>query len=185
MLSRGVLATVKISVATSVAMLVTGAVTAGCGATSAPPPPPRPVAMAVAAYVVPWDSRSRADAGGAPLTEISPVWLQPKYDGSVGYASNEVRASVRRVAGDAAAQRRTLAPSISNAGDDQWDGAVVARLIADPARRAAHVSAIVDLVRSMHWPAVDLDYESLPAASRTAYSAFVAELAAALHRLPA
>jgi spore germination protein YaaH len=178
--SRGALA----AVASTVTLLIAGGPIAGCGATPATARA-GPVPLAVAGYLVPWDPRSRATAGGGALTEVSPVWFEPNDDGGIGYASDDARASVPAVVGDVSAQQLTLAPSISNFRDGEWDGGLVARLIADPARRSAHVSAIVDLVRSMRWPAVDLDYESLPAASRTAYSAFVAELAVGLHRLPA
>jgi spore germination protein YaaH len=86
---------------------------------------------------------------------------------------------------DATARRIALTPSISNFRNGRWDGALISHLVADPERRSAHVAAIVDLVRKEHRPGIDIDYESLPAGSRAHYSAFIAELAAALHKLPA
>jgi spore germination protein YaaH len=135
----------------------------------------------VAGYLVPWDPRSQPTVGGGVLTEVSPVWYQPTDAGAVVFASAQAQASSAAIG----SARIPLTPSISNFRAGRWDGGLVSRLIGDPQRRATHVAAIVELVRSGHWPGVDIDYESLPAASRTDYRAFIAELAGALHRLPA
>jgi spore germination protein YaaH len=165
------------------AILLIAAVLAGSGCGGATTSAPA-AGVGVAGYVVPWDPRSSAAAGAGVLTEVSPVWYEPTAAGSVTYASAQARSSADAVSADAHAHRVSLAPSISNSFNG-WDGALVARLVADPGKRSAHVGAIVDLVRAHGWPAVDIDYEALPASSRNAYSAFVAELAAAMHRLPA
>lgn len=135
----------------------------------------------VAGYLVPWDPRSQPTLGEGVLTEVSPVWYQPTDAGVVVFASAQAQASSAVIGSG----RVPLTPSISNFRDGRWDGELVSRLIGEPQRRAAHVAAIVELVRSGHLSGVDIDYESLPAASRAAYGAFVAELAEALHRLPA
>jgi spore germination protein len=149
--------------------------------TSAPDTDASAQGLRAAAYLVPWDPRSQPGAGAAVLAEVSPVWYQPTESGGVAFASEQAKRSETTVEiGEAA-----LTPSISNFRQSRWDGQLVARLVADPTRRSAHVAAIVDLVRSKRWPGIDIDYESLPASSRAAYSAFIAELAAALHRVPA
>ncbi len=140
-----------------------------------------PSGLTVAGYQVPWDPRSDPAAGAGVLDEVSPVWFQPTDAGSVDYASEQARASEATL--DVAGMR--IVPSISNFRAGRWDGELVARLFTDPQRRSAHVRAIVDLVRSHGWPAVDIDYESLPASSRSDYSAFVSELAGGLHAVPA
>jgi len=72
-------------------------------------------------------------------------------------------------------------PTISNFRNDIWDGDLIRTIISDRRLRERHISAIVDLVRANAWPGIDIDYESLPAASRAAYSAFVRDLAIAVH----
>lgn len=160
------------------------AIKAATGAqTTGPNAGPARTRLTVAGYVVPWDSRSEAATGDGVLVEVSPVWYQPTDAGTVVYASEQARLSVATISADASAHGVSVAPSISNFRDGRWDGALVAQIVADPGRRSAHVAAIVDLVRSHTWGAVDVDYESLPASSRAAYSAFVTELSAALHRV--
>jgi spore germination protein YaaH len=144
-------------------------------------PAPLGGGLRVTGYLVPWDPRSEPTVGAGVVTEVSPVWYQPTDAGAVVFASAEARAS-SEVFGSA---RAPLTPSISNFRAGRWDGELVSRLIADPQRRAAHVATIVELVRAGGWPGIDIDYESLPAASRASYRTFVAELARALHRLPA
>jgi len=141
--------------------------------------------LGVAGYLVPWDPRSRAAAGAGLLAEISPVWYQPTETGAVEYASVAARSSAATVDADATTHGVALAPSISNFRNGHWDGALIAQLVADRGQRSEHVAAIVNLVRTKHWPTIDIDYESLPASSRASYSAFIAELATALHRLSA
>lgn len=136
---------------------------------------------AVAGYLVPWDERNPAAAASAELTEVNPVWFQPTESGGIAYASETAELAARR----AGSQRQLMAPSISNFRNGAWDGELVARLVGDEKLRAAHVAAITRLVRDGGWRGVDIDYESLPESSRDGYSAFVAELAEALHALAA
>jgi spore germination protein len=160
------------------ALLVT--VLSACAGPSGAPDS-APSSLTVAGYVVPWDPRSKPTAGAGVLDEVSPVWFQPTETGTLDYASEQARASAENF--DAAVL--PLVPSISNFRDGRWDGELVARLVADPQQRRAHIAAIADLVRSRGWPGVDIDYESLPASSRGKYSSFVAELANVLHTVPA
>ncbi len=135
----------------------------------------------VAAYLVPWDPRSQVAAGAGVLTEVSPVWFQPTDTGEVVFASDEAHASVASADLDGL----LVTPSISNFRNGRWDGELIDHLVGDPTRRAGHVHAIAELVRSRGWSAIDIDYEAMPASSRDAYSSFVAELAAALDGVPA
>ncbi|HLT12307.1 MAG TPA: glycosyl hydrolase family 18 protein [Micromonosporaceae bacterium] len=148
-----------------------------------PPDQPSPAARisAIAGYVVPWDERSPAAAASVEeLTEVNPVWFQPTDSGGVAFASDTAELDAQRTG----SQRDRMAPTISNFRNGAWDGELVARLVGDENRRAVHVAAITTLVRDGGWRGVDIDYESLPEASRDAYSAFIRELAAALHALP-
>ncbi len=141
--------------------------------------------MDVSAYVVPWDDRSTAGLSGRGLREISPVWLVPTDTGAITFAPDVTATGTATLASAAATDGLTLAPSISNYRGGRWDGALIAGLVSDPVLRAAHVQAITDLVRQHGWPAIDVDYESLPAGARSGFSAFVADLARSLHSVPA
>jgi spore germination protein len=151
----------------------------GCGGSEESKERPSPVT--VAGYVVPWDPPSGPAPGAGVLDEVNPVWFRPTDAGTVEYVSEQARTSAPAITAVGIA----VAPSISNFRGGRWDGELVAQLLNDPQRRALHVTAIVELVRSQGWRGIDIDYESLPASSRDAYSAFLAELAGALHGVPA
>jgi spore germination protein YaaH len=76
--------------------------------------------------------------------------------------------------------RLPVVPLIANQIAGQWDQEGVARVLGDPARRRRHVERIVTALNAEHAPAVELDYEFLPASLRDVFSAFVEELADAL-----
>lgn len=161
--------------------VVTIALLAGCDSGTQA----EPTAM-TAGYVVPWDPRSlRAAPGADVLSEISPVLYQPTGTGGVTFASTDAENSVGTISTRATRHGLAVMPTISNYRDGIWDGALVHRIVTDPTLRAGHVGAITNLVRTNGWSGIDLDYESLPAASRAAYAAFVSELAASLHGIGA
>jgi spore germination protein YaaH len=166
-----------------VATFIVAAGSTGCGSAS-PSTTGTPASSSlrtIAGYVVPWDARSGAAMAGAPLTEVSPVWYQPTPDGSLVFALPETAQSAPNLTDAAARQRLAMVPSISNYRDGQWDGQLVHNLITSPRLRGAHIAAIVQAVTRAKWAGIDLDYESLAASDRTAYSAFVTDLARALH----
>ena len=107
------------------------------------------------------------------IKEANFFWYQLKADGSIA-------GSVQSPEGVAAARAAGLriVPSIQN-GD--FDRARVARLIHDPAQRTRHVADIVKLVQEDGFDGIDVDYESLNAEDRDDFSAFIEELAKALH----
>jgi spore germination protein len=74
-----------------------------------------------------------------------------------------------------------LMPTISNTRAGSWDSAIVERIINDPGLRARHVKALVDLVEGHDFAGVDIDYENLRGRDRASFSAFIGQLAAALH----
>jgi spore germination protein len=74
-----------------------------------------------------------------------------------------------------------LMPTISNTQAGSWDSRIVERIITEPRLRDRHVQAVVALVERHGYAGVDIDYENLPAKDRAAFSAFIVQLAAALH----
>ncbi len=109
------------------------------------------------------------------LDEISPFWYQMQPEGSLSaYVDDQIIAEVLAVARDA---NRPVIPTINNNSDKER----VRAMITDPQRRAAHVSAIVAEVIRRGYAGIDIDYEALYPDDRAAFTAFIAELAAALH----
>jgi spore germination protein len=74
-----------------------------------------------------------------------------------------------------------VVPLIANQVAGQWDRDLIDYLLSDPTRRGHHVRNIVARTITEAHPAVELDYEFLATSLRDAFSAFVEELAAALH----
>lgn len=72
-------------------------------------------------------------------------------------------------------------PAVQNLGDSGFDAGPVRAMLADPAARARHVAALAGDVVGDRLDGLNLDYESLAPGDRDAFTAFVAELGAALH----
>lgn len=60
------------------------------------------------------------------------------------------------------------------------DGALVHTLLSDPAKRAAHINALVEMVEDGDFDGVDIDYESKKSETKDYFSLFLKELNAAL-----
>lgn len=140
--------------------------------TAAPSP-----ARTVSAWLPYWDHARGLTAvrgSGDQFRNISPFWYRLTPQGSIepypGANASEVRSAI-----DAAGA--TITPTISN----EFDRERVARMTGDPVARAAHVRALTDLVVANGFDGLDLDYESLFAADRAAFSRLVRDLADALH----
>ncbi len=107
------------------------------------------------------------------LSEVNFFWYELGADGAI-------RGSVQSEAGLKTAREAGLrvVPSILN-GD--FDRERVAAILHDPDKRTAHIEAIVQLVMENGYDGIDIDYESLYAEDRNAFTTFIQELAAALH----
>ncbi len=80
------------------------------------------------------------------------------------------------------AARVPLVPTLANIIQGTWAyRPVLTDILHVPRLRAQHVAAIVALVQRQHYAGIDIDYEDLRAGDRTAFTAFITELAAALH----
>lgn len=136
----------------------------------------------IAGYMVPEDARGVTAIGNGVLTEISPVWYQPAENGLVVFASRQAQQAATGIENEPLSRHVALVPSISNYRDGEWDGQLIHRIITNPQVRESHIAALVGLATSHQWTGVDIDYESLTATDRSAYSAFISDLAAALHQ---
>ncbi|MBK9741242.1 MAG: hypothetical protein IPO93_17535 [Actinobacteria bacterium] len=132
-----------------------------------------------------------AVANAALFTDVSPFWYSAtaKAGGGITVRFNPSFSNGAANAGWAMGQLKgaglTVLPSIA---DGSGKGRMAATL-ADPGLRGAHVADIVALVVSNGYDGIDLDYETFAfsdgssswAATQPNWTAFVAELGAALH----
>jgi spore germination protein len=168
-------------------------------ATSAPliilptpvPPTPLPTATDLEAepvsyhpktgrYIIAWlpptfsgGARASFEANKDIIDDISPFWYSTDSSGRLyGTRDDEL---VRL----AHANNVRVIPSIHNVTSNPD---AVVPVLRDPQRRARHIQNIVDEVLARNYDGIDIDYESLSSSLRDDYSAFIAELAAAMHQ---
>jgi len=140
----------------------------------------------VSANLVFWDQGRGFDAivtNADVLSEVSPFWYHVGADGSVLPYTTEWGATYEDSSMVSFLRARSILviPSVTNIVDGNWDGALVSRIIADPALAAVNVSNLVQLAVSSGYDGIDLDYENLTSSDRAAFSGFVRQLATALH----
>lgn len=139
----------------------------------------------VVVYYVPWD-----EAGGKTtiannkdvITTISPFWYRLDANGAVvqdpAYGRQlEDLTLVRSWQADG----KKVIPSLYNLIDGTWNAQTVSTVINNPTLTQTHINNIVNLVESKGYDGIDIDYESLNANDRAAFSNFIAQLAQALH----
>lgn len=73
-----------------------------------------------------------------------------------------------------------ISPSITNTVNYQWDSNIISSIINNAMLRSQHINSIVSIVQQYNLDGITLDYESLYASDRNAYSNFVRELSYAL-----
>lgn len=154
--------------------------------TALPTPTPRPIAKvhpktgrSIAAWLpTSFDAeRARAsfEANKDILDEVSPFWYTTRI--SDGALQPDVGARDQQLVDAAHAADVLVIPTIHNVMEPD----AILPLLRDPARRTQHIAAIMAEVRTYNYDGIDIDYETLPASSREAYSAFMQELSDALH----
>jgi spore germination protein YaaH len=140
----------------------------------------------VSANLVFWDQIRGFDAITANadlLSEVSPFWYHAGADGSILPYQTEGGATYEdpSILSFLRARGILVIPSVTNIIDGVWDGALVSRIIGDPVLAATNISNLVQLAVNNDYDGIDLDYENLAASDRGAFSAFVTQLANALH----
>jgi len=109
------------------------------------------------------------------MNEVSPYWYFTKADGKL--APVPAKFDLRLIA-EARKNGIKVIPMTSN----DFDGAMISRILNDPRLRKNHINAIVDTVVKHDFDGIDLDYEGLLAKDRKMYAYFVHVLADKLHR---
>ena len=120
----------------------------------------------------------RAATAAHALTEVDLDWWHARPDGSLSPEAVDP-AFVRRAH---AAHLRVFATVTNRANDyAAFDPAIAEAILATPATRAHHVAELVALTEDHGYDGIDVDWESLRAADRASFSAFVGLLAVRLH----
>jgi len=125
----------------------------------------------------------------AIISAVSPVWYWVRADGSVaarlpqwksgpdpGPCEPEIKAVCAKY-------RIALVPLISNSVPGKgFDADMVAGIVNSDAVRFEHVRTLTELVVGRGYDGIEIDYECLHGRDRDAFSRFMTELAASLHK---
>jgi len=74
-------------------------------------------------------------------------------------------------------------PLLQNSVDDTWDGAGLARLMADPQARAARLGQIVNFLTKNKFQGLTVDFEEVPATAQADLKTYLSEMSAAFKPL--
>jgi HAD superfamily hydrolase (TIGR01509 family) len=148
-----------------------------------PPPPDIPV-EAWAPYWTVTGASTAVSSYGSWFREISPFWFE-------SHGTTDLRVSEFADTQDTTAfidQLRSQGIAITPAFTDQMAAGGMAAVLADPATRTEHVTALVEFVVANDFDGLDIDYEQFAFAdppstwdaTRPNWVAFIAELGSAL-----
>jgi len=117
-------------------------------------------------------ARESFEANKDIIDDVSPFWYSTDSTGRLYGTRNDELVQV------AHASNVRVIPSIHNvtANPD-----TVVTVLRDPQRRALHIQNIADEVLARNYDGIDIDYEALDSSLRDDFSAFIRDLAAALH----
>ena len=111
------------------------------------------------------------------IDEVDFVWYLSQQDGTV-VSENEDLDLVRSTRQGGV---QAFATVVNRAPGGGFDGEIAQRILATPESRATHIETLVQLVVDKGYDGLDLDWELVRVADRDRFSAFVEDLAAALH----
>jgi spore germination protein len=134
-------------------------------------------------YVPYWDQARAFDVVWRQpdlFDEVSPVWYSLEPTGEVVLADATHTTVDRRAVGFLREHGIRVIPTVSNLRDGEWQPDLVRAMLHDPEAMRAHVRELVALAVQEGYDGIDIDYEHLRGQDRTAFSAFLTELGAAL-----
>jgi spore germination protein len=131
----------------------------------------------IAAWLPYWDQARgyQSFVDNAHLyAELSPFWYEMASATSIVPYPNAENPEI--ISGVKARGVRII-PTITN----NFDAARVTTMLSTVVNRTAHVTALVNLVTAKGYDGIDVDYENMAATDRDRYTAFIGQLATALH----
>lgn len=126
-------------------------------------------------FYVNWDDSSYASLKRAlpQLDWVVPSWLSLQGDDMT------LSINVDSKALDYIRQNKpqtAILPMLQNATDGNWDGDRLARMLADPGQRAAHIAQIERFLATGQFQGLVIDFESIPPAAHDNLLRFLGEL---------
>jgi peptidoglycan-N-acetylglucosamine deacetylase len=135
-------------------------------------PAGRPLAIG---FYVNWDDTSYPSLKRAlpTLDWVIPTWMSVSGPDMALHTSIDAKALnlIRKQK-----PSTPILPLLQNAVGGNWDGAGLARMLADPAVRQARIAQIVDFLAANHFQGVTVDFEEVPESSHKNFKAFLSEL---------
>lgn len=116
------------------------------------------------------------------LTQISPFAYELQSDGTIKNALKANEEPWTTLIGEARKKKVKIYPSILSYPQTSKEQYNIYLLLAQKAKRKAHIDNIVRLVKDNKYDGIDIDYENKMAEIRPYFSAFLTELAKALHK---
>lgn len=135
------------------------------------------------AYFVNWDdaSMSSLKENLGNLDTVIAEWLHLASDDGSLRENDPIRtANVT----DYVRSRRPdlpLVPLVNNWNGRQWEGAKLARMLADPAARRRTIEQLLAFVERHRYAGISVDFENFPASAQPDFQRFMAELYAVMH----
>lgn len=112
------------------------------------------------------------------LNESNPVWYGWNTDATLTKKNNAENPTWR-----AAMTGTLIIPTVQNTTSSGFDGNATATMLASATSRDTHANTITQLVINQAYDGIDIDYESIPTASRANFTAFLTTLASKLHAI--
>lgn len=116
------------------------------------------------------------------LTQISPFAYELQADGSIKNALKAGQEPWNTLITEARKKKVKIYPSILSYPQTATEQYNVYLLLAQKAKRNAHIADIVKLVKENNYDGIDIDYENKLAENRPYFSIFLRDLAKALHK---
>ena len=118
-------------------------------------------------------ARESFEANKDIIDDVSPFWYSTDSSGRLYGTRNDELVQV------AHASNVRVIPSVHNVTSNPE---TVVAVLRDSQRRARHIQNIVDEVLARNYDGIDIDYESLDSSLRNDFTAFMRELATAMHQ---
>jgi len=140
--------------------------------------------VSVAGWVTLWNPDSpKSFAANAPkLREAMVQWIEVDENG-IPQRNDQAKAELLKpIRETAKANKVRLFAMANNYGPNGFDPVRVSKFLNGSIKREAHIERLVEIAKADGFDGIDLDYESLRAIDRNAYSEFVERLAAAARK---
>ena len=133
-----------------------------------------------------WDeqeAQTSIDNHSAEMDVASPWSYAIQDDGAVvlqpGLTTSNEQAQAARMKG----LGLKIIPTIANTTAGLWDTTTISNVIKDPKLTQTFIASVVHFIQSNGFDGIQMDCEDLLGSDRDAYSAFITDLAAAVHRI--